>query len=244
MSEKLYISPSLYYYDNKLFHDAEKPILLNSKNWSKYLEEYGYEKISKKWNNRLCEKYKNSLYGVIDCGSNGDCLFHCIAEALHDKTDIDNEKLSIEILRQKASEKVDDNNFDIILENYKCEIETNVFEGLWDPSTIKSKDELREEMCKCGDSFWGDHIILQLLQEAFKFNTIIFNSGEYDNNFTIHPLCSLEKYDDTILLYYQEGYHFQLLGYFIDNKMKTVFKRHELPKKLIEIYNIDCHNLD
>ena len=38
-------------------------------------------------NQRLNEKVKekNSLYGVLDCDSDGDCFFHCIAQALNEK---------------------------------------------------------------------------------------------------------------------------------------------------------------
>ena len=49
----------------------------------------------------------------------------------------------------------------------------------------------------------------------------------------------IKKYieqQNEIILYYEEGMHFQLIGYFYKNKMNTVFNRHELPEKLIEIY--------
>ena len=36
----------------------------------------------KKLNSYLKEAPKNSHFGVIDCGGEGDCLFHCIAYAL------------------------------------------------------------------------------------------------------------------------------------------------------------------
>ena len=72
-----------------------------------------------------------------------------------------------------------------ILENYKLEKETLDFNGDWDPYMINNIEELKEQICKTGDNFWGDHIILQLLQKSLKFNVIILNSGDnIDDRFT------------------------------------------------------------
>ena len=64
-----------------------KPVL--RRNWHILLEEYGWEKITKKWITQLNKlsdhKAKNSLYGVFDCESDGNCFFHCIAHALNEK---------------------------------------------------------------------------------------------------------------------------------------------------------------
>ena len=247
MNEKLYISPSLFYIKNKLhFESNDKAIKINSSNWHKYLEEYGWEKLPHGWKIRLKENASNFKYGILDCGAEGDCLFHCIGEALFDESNVDSHKYEVEELRKFTASKITPDNFDIILENYKCEEESYVFNGDWKPSEIKNIEELRNEVCKCGDSFWGDHLLLQLLQDYLKFNVIILNSGEsYDGSkktYNIHPLASdIDKYNKTIILYYEDGLHFKLVGYFMKGKMMKCFNRDEIPQKLLEIYNLDCH---
>ena len=102
--------------------------------------------------------------------------------------------------------------------------------------------ELQEEIMTCGDNFWGDHIILQLLQEALKFNVIILNSGDsFYNNYTIKSTaCDILKHDKTIIIYYTEGLHFELLGYFDNNKMSVLFDKNNIPTEIKQFYNIDC----
>ena len=63
MNEKLYISPSLFYIKNKLhFESNDKAIKINSSNWHKYLEEYGWEKLPHGWKIRLKENASNFKY--------------------------------------------------------------------------------------------------------------------------------------------------------------------------------------
>lgn len=251
MDDKLYITDSLYYKKNKLYHEfldnnivppIVKITIINNLNWHKYLKDYGWEKLPLGWRKRLKTKDKNFRYGMLDCGSQGDCLFHSIAEALNDNTSLDNIIYCVENLREFTASMINANNFDMIIENYRCEKIDGCFDQLWDPFSIETIEDLKNEICKGGDGFWGDHVLLQLLQEKLKFNTIILNSGEFDENYSIHPLGnSIDKHEKTIVLYYDEGLHFKLVGYFNKNKMRTVFKRNELPEKLLEIYNIDCH---
>ena len=128
MNEKLYISPSLFYLKNKLhFESNDKAIKINSSNWHKYLEEYGWEKLPHGWKIRLKENASNFKYGILDCGAEGDCLFHCIGEALFDESNVDSHKYEVEELRKFTASKITSDNFDIILENYKCEEESYVF---------------------------------------------------------------------------------------------------------------------
>ena len=43
------------------------------------------------------------------------------------------------------------------------------FDGYWDPENIRCVDELRNEIKQVGDNFWGDHLILQLIQKKTIF---------------------------------------------------------------------------
>ena len=58
-------------------------------------------------------------------------------------------------------------------------------------------------MMKCGDSFWGDHIIIQLLAQALKLNFIILNDdNEFtEQNFRLQRIgLDLDKTRNTIIL--------------------------------------------
>ena len=88
---------------------------------------------------------------------------------------VDDENYTVEKLRSIAGNMINDNNFNLILETYKAEAETDEFDGLWNPFAIKTKTDLQKEMMVLGDSFWGDHIIIQLLGGALNLNFIILN---------------------------------------------------------------------
>jgi len=258
-SEKIYITSNIYESKKKLYYfndEKNSKIKLNNRNWHKYLAEYGWAKLEWGWRRRLNEHSKdknNFKYGLLDCGANGDCLFHVISEALNSENILEC-KYDVSTLRNIAAEQITEDNFIIILETYKLELENLEFIGNWDPEKINSIVELKEEIKKMGNSFWGDHIILQLLQQELKFNVIILNSEKLDENmdkykntivddkFTIHPTAScLNQYDKTIIMYYTDGLHFELVGYFDGNRMITLFNKNEIPSELLTIYNIDCH---
>ena len=88
-----------YYTDNLRLKDDKMEykqndifIPIKKHNWHHILSEYGWQKIHKPWITKLNQlskvKERNSLYGVLDCDSDGDCFFHCIANALNER-DID-----------------------------------------------------------------------------------------------------------------------------------------------------------
>jgi len=238
-----YITSCLFYKDNKLYNESDdgKIIKINAKNWHKYLLDYGWTKLDWGWKRRLKHLDKNFRYGLLDCGSNGDCLFHVIAEGLNNiKTGECN--YDVQTLRNLAAEQITVDNYEIILESYRLEEEDGEFLGDWNPQSIRNKEDLRLELCKSGDNFWGDHIVLQLLQNILKINIIILNSCDNEHKYKIHPTATdLNIYEKTIILYYLDGLHFQLVGYYNKNEMKTCFKRNEIPNELLYIYQTDCH---
>ena len=248
MSElnKNYITSCLFYKDNKLYNEDDdgKVVKINVKNWHKYLSDYGWEKLDWGWKRRLKHLDKNFRYGILDCGSNGDCLFHVIAEGLNNiRTGECN--YDVQTLRKLASMEITEDNFEIILESYKLEEEDGEFIGDWNPNNIRKKEDLQNELIKMGDNFWGDHLVLQLLQKSLKINIIILNSSDNEHKYKVHPTASdLDKYDKTRVLYYLDGLHFQLVGYYTKNEMKTCFKKNEIPIELLSIYEIDCHKIE
>ena len=247
MDIEIYISPNLYYKNNILYYtENSKIIKINNNNWHKYLEEYGYIKLELGWKKRLKSlKSKNSLWGVKDCGSDGDCLFLCIEEAFKNINNPFNDDFSVENLRNYLAQEINDENFNIIIETYKLEFDNNEFIGLWNPYQIKNKEELQNEIKKKGDSFWGDHILIQLLEKSLNINIFLLNN-ENDYFDDLNKKYKIQKtgknYDKNkrnIILYYCQNSHFQLIGYFNENKIQNIFIYEELPKEFLKILKED-----
>lgn len=251
-----YITDSIFILNNKTYYENsdEKKIKLNNSNWFKYLQDYGWEKMCRGWKRRLKENNKNSCFGVLECGSDGDCLFHVIAEALNSEymytNNFNTEQHDVASLRKLTSKQITDDNFSYILNNYVIEKACGEFNGEWNPDDITNKEELQLEIMKCGNNFWGDHILLQLLQNILNINVIILKSDNYCNSeddnerYMIHSLCDvLDTTRKTIIIYYFEEFHFQLVGYFNGNVMKTIFEYHEIPQIIVNIYNLDTRKI-
>lgn len=246
MNCPVYLTPNLFLKDNCLHYaESNKEIKLNRNNWHKYLAEYEYEKLSRGWKTRLKSTLspRNSLWGIKDCGAEGDCLFLCIEEAIKNFYEPDEDTYSVVSLRNIAAEQITKDNFHLILETYKAEKESGEFDGFWDPEEISDIEELQTEIRKCGNSFWGDHIIIQLLSESLNLNFIILN----DENELAHKKYSLQRtlsnlHPDrrTIILSYYSNCHYQLVGYFNGHRMQTVFNYEDIPEEMLKVYEEDC----
>jgi len=126
------------------------------------------------------------------------------------------------------------------LDSYRCEKEEGEFEGMWDPFQIETKEQLRHEILQEGHNFWGDHITLQLLQSQLRLNIIILSDLETKT----HSLGQEWHHEyQTVVVYYLDGIHFQLVGYFDHGYMRTVFQNNQLPTALWKIYQEDCHSV-
>ena len=251
-----YVTDSIYILDNKTYYENSdsKKIKLNNSNWFKYLQEYGWEKMCRGWKKRLKEPNKNSCFGVLECGSDGDCLFHVIAEALNSEyiynDNFNSTQYDVNSLRKLVSQQINETNFSYILNNYVIEKSCGEFNGEWNPEDIKCKEDLQIEIEKSGNNFWGDHILLQLLQQTLNINVIILKSDNYcnsnndDERYMVHSLLdSLDPSRKTIIIYYFEEFHFQLVGYFNGNLMKTIFNFDEIPSTIMKVYNLDTRKI-
>ncbi len=240
LTPDLYIKKSITYYNDDT---KNKTITVNANNWHRYLCEYGWEKLDYGWIRRLNrykkEKEKNSRWGVLDCcGGNGDCLFSVIAETIGEPYS--------QTIRELAAKEITEENFLTILEIYRLAYDNDDFAHEWNPYQVKIIEDLQNELTKEGNNYWGDHIVLQLLEQALKINFIILNS-EYESRgfiplnkrFTIHSIGS-EFYPDrkTIILYYIDSVHFQLVGHFTNTYMRTYFD--QIPQELWTLYREDC----
>ena len=136
-----YITDSLYFKDKKLYYDDE---LVDYTNYLEALEDYGFESISDEWAMRLDDNYF-----LLDCGGDGDCLFHVISEALNlDKISRSNTGkkallYNAKDIRKIAADSVTRKNFRDIICAYTLAKESDEFIGLWNPSFVETvKDRL------------------------------------------------------------------------------------------------------
>jgi hypothetical protein len=238
--EKYYLTTNLFIERGKIyFENIEstesklRKIKINNRNMFKYLEDYGWEKMPIQYRRKL----NNNNFLLLECGADGNCLFHVIAEALNNNMltrnsgDFENVNLyDVESLREIASNCISEENFEFILNTYKMEIMDGEFNGEWDPNLVENIDDFKNEIKKSGDNFWGDHTILQLLSEKLCFNVIIFNSPNELGECNIYKSdFENSKYDKTILIYYDSSIHFNLIGYFDKNLINTLFNQDTLP---------------
>lgn len=230
-----YISHNIIfnYEDKRIYIENDNGVIkINNKNFKEILSEYSWEELDYLWDIELGNKFL-----MLDCGSNGDCLFHCISEAIN----LDNiyknkiqqqELLDIEKLRELSSDEINVNNFEYILQNYKIEFEENEFQGNWIPDDIKTVEELQNEIKKCGNNFWGDHIIIQLLSKCLGINFIILNNDIDDDNISCTKVETINN-KNYIFLVFVNKCHYKLLGKFDGKKVNVLFKT--VPKEISNI---------
>ena len=92
MEDRRYLTGNIFFYNDKLFYEENgKEKEIKNHNWHHILKDYGWEKLHKQWikklNSYLDKPMNNSLYGSLECGSDGDCLFHCISYVLNEMYD-------------------------------------------------------------------------------------------------------------------------------------------------------------
>jgi hypothetical protein len=238
MTDKYFLTDDLYLENKHLFTiDNDESTPVNDSNFSSALSGYGWDELDFMWELQLGEKYL-----ILDCGSSGDCLFHSISEAINLKEIYANSKKieyiefqDVNNLRCLASQGINNDNFDTILESYKLEDELGEFQGDWDPVDINTKEELQNEIRKCGNNFWGDHITIQLLSKALKTNFVILNSND-DSEDLSYTTVEIKGNKNYIILYYLNNCHFKLLGKFDGKKIQVIFKT--IPKEILEVLMI------
>ena len=150
----------------------------------------------------------------MECGSEGDCLFYAIAEALNFenmKSMADADIFTAESLRELAAEQINYEIFPLIIESYRLEADSFDFNGNWEPNDIETPEDLKSELIVPGNNYWGDIIVLQLLQKALGINFIIFRS---DKPLMYPTATENSNYDKSIILYYESNIHFKLIGIF------------------------------
>lgn len=233
--EVFFLTDKICLKDKKLFYEDK---IIKQHNWHHYLKEYGWEKLHKKWikklNDFLNQPSRNSLFGCLDCGGEGDCLFHCLSYAMNNGEIFKNDSNS---LRNLLSDSITEEKFNDIISIYRILNESNDFDENWDPETITFK-EFKEKIVEGGNEYWGDNILVNLLKEILKINIIILNSNEYTNEFYNYPLLyDYNKDLNTIILLYENNIHFRLIGHFKDNNMIYFFNNKNIPEEILKLIN-------
>jgi len=230
LSEDIVIKDGHMYYDNKI---------IKKHNWHLKLEELGWHKLHKQWINKLNKLHNpyptNSLFGSLECGSDGDCLFHCIAYALNSQLDTFYDSTDI---RKRVSDSVSEDQFNDIITCYRSMKDLDDFDESWDPYSIDTLDEFKEQLNESGHHFWGDHISLQLICQVFDINVFVLSQNEWTSTYEIYPFAhTYDKSKKTIIILHENEIHFTLLGHFQDI-MITYFTHDNVPLEIKKLYNL------
>jgi len=240
--EEYYLTDNIRLYNDKMEYKKDDIFLPVKKyNWHHILNEYGWEKIHKPWIMKLNQlsvtKEKNSRFGMLDCESDGDCFFHCIANSLNERDiNTDNYYISDDI-RKLISDNITQEQFNLMITTYRIMKDADDFSEKWDPYEIDTLEDFKNTLNTSGHSYWGDFMLLQVLSEILKVNIYILNTNEYQNEYNVyHTMCEYKRDYDNIFLLLENDCHFKLVGYF-DEKMITYFRSDKIPielKKLVE----------
>ena len=238
MVDKLYLTENIFSLDNKLYYEKDEKVQeVKNHNWHRMLNNYGWEKLNKQWIKKL-NKYlekpnNNSLFGSLDCGSNGDCLFHCISYAIKDIFD----DYDAKSLRNELSNYITEERFKNIIEIYKILATTGDFNEEWNPHTI-TFEEFKKKISEGGNEYWGDFLLLNLLKEILNINFIVLYSNDILNNYYYYPLFyEYDKGNKTVILLYENEEHFRLIWNFQDGNMIYLFTHKTIPHEILKIIN-------
>ena len=239
MMDNLYLTEHIFMDQNRKLHYEKNDTIQEVKNhnWHRLLKEYGWEKIHKNWikklNQYLEKPNNNSLFGTLDCGGDGDCLFHCISYSIKEIS----EEYDTKSLRQELSKFITKERYDTMIEIYKILHLTEDFNEEWDPNTM-TLQKFRKKIKEGGNNYWGDFLLLNLLKEFLDINFIVLYSNDITNQHYHYPL--FYEYDEninTIILLYENENHFRLVGHFQEGEKIYLFQHEKIPPEILKIIN-------
>ena len=141
-------------------------------------------------------------------------------------------------IREIISDDITEEQYDTIITYYRIMKDADDFSEEWDPYSIHSIEEFKEQIKTSGHEYWGDYILLQVLINTLKLNIFILNCNSLTNDYSVYN--TLNDYNPeygSIFLIYEDMCHFKLLGYFND-KIISYFTDSSLPYELKELYRL------
>ena len=232
---KLYITESIYLLKNKMYSNDK---LIKKETWHKELSKIGWNKLPVQWIkllNKVSENPpKNSLYGCLDCGSDGNCFFHCISESLNSQSIHTRDCIhyTSDTLREKLSNFITRRKFNDIIQLYRIMKDTNDFEESWDPYSVQTLEQFRQ-IIKDNDDYWCDNILLSEMISMLHLNIVILLSDSIQKKYSYYNICQeYNPYYQTVILLYEDSNHFLLVGKFIEHKMIVIFDDTTLPDEI------------
>ena len=248
--EDIYISDSIIQNGDSMFYENNGVRkLIKNHNWHHILEEVGWEKLPKQWITKLnkCKDSSgkssvgkthptNSLFGSLECGANGDCLFHCLAHAINS---LHEDYYTSDDIRRSVADSITESQFRDIISFYRCMKDVNDFDEEWDPYEVDTLDTFKEELMKSGHNYWCDHLILQLVMDVFNVNILILSSNELTDEYDKYPLPTLyEPTMNTVIVNHENECHFKLVGHF-QGIMRSCFTDSQLPLEIKNLFNVE-----
>ena len=114
----------------------------------------------------------------------------------------------------------------------------NDFDESWDPYEIDSLDKFKEQVMVSGHEYWGDYLMVQLINKLFQLNIFILTQNEIEEIYEAYPLALLyDNINPTIILLHENNSHFKLIGHFQDY-MKVYFTHESLPLEIKKLFNL------
>jgi hypothetical protein len=227
-----YITENIFLLYTQLYYEKNEKIQpIKNHNWHHLLSEYGWEKLPKQWirklNSFLDNPKNNSPFGSLDCGGEGDCLFHSISYAL---VDYDSEKL-----RKEISENISEERYIELIELYKIINQADDFDEMWNPEEM-TYENFKRNLNEGGEKYWGDFLTVCLIKEYLDINIIILNSNEITNEYYYYSLFyEYNEKTNTIILLYENEIHFKLVGYFQNGNMNYYFNHQSIPYEILKL---------
>ena len=239
-----YLSDNIFIKEDKTYIiKNNKEVLIKNNNWHKLLKDIGWTKLSTQWIKKLSKlstnKKKKSTFGIIDCGSDGDCFFHCISFALNSVERYKSDPIiyNAHDIKSLLVNSIDIKTFNDIIEIYKILKDQDELEEYWNPYNT-TFDEFKEMILNKENIFWGDHILIQLIIKVLNINVIILNNDTYSKEYNVYN--TMIEYDltkNTIILMYDNNNHFRLVGYYKDNLILSLFEHRSIPDEIKILIN-------
>ena len=234
ISNSHYLTDTLLIQEKILYKVTKRSLQKVTKsNWHHYLNELGWSKLPRKWItylNQLSEcREKNSLFGLLQCPQDGDCLFHCIANALNSRNQWLTYHNSRDI-RSTIADSIDEDDYQTLISVYRAMKDADDYENEWDPHDVRDIDEFRKLIKQSGHSYWGDSLLIQIIASHYNFNILIYHSPD-EETIQLYTLVHYDASKDTICLWFESD-HFQLIGHYNGDQMVSWFSVGELPKEL------------